>query len=177
MAALGDIQHIKTLVATVTLSFQLVYHATHVPSLLFLLRAQHSLCGAHLHQPLHWHQQQHGHLCTGTAFRSGGTSAQNLGLGLGLNYQAPLSLGTDLLGSTYPEQNLQEVSRILKQVFLIFPHFCLGRGLIDMVRNQAMADAFERLGENVCQLGTVNSMNESAASKFSYVGWGHIAFK
>lgn len=40
------------------------------------------------------------------------------------------------------------MSRILKQVFLIFPHFCLGRGLIDMVRNQAMADAFERLGEN-----------------------------
>lgn len=39
------------------------------------------------------------------------------------------------------------MSRILKWVFLIFPHFCLGRGLIDMVRNQAMADAFERLGK------------------------------
>lgn len=55
-----------------------------------------------------------------------------------------------------PEQGLQKVSRILKQVFLIFPHFCLGRGLIDMVRNQAMADALKRLGENfppggVCQ--------------------------
>lgn len=47
-----------------------------------------------------------------------------------------------------PEQKLQNVSQILKQVFLIFPHFCLGRGLIDMVRNQAMADAFERFGEN-----------------------------
>ncbi|XP_065774517.1 phospholipid-transporting ATPase ABCA7 isoform X5 [Muntiacus reevesi] len=47
----------------------------------------------------------------------------------------------------FSDQKLQEVSRILKQVFLIFPHFCLGRGLIDMVRNQAMADAFERLGE------------------------------
>lgn len=47
-----------------------------------------------------------------------------------------------------PEQKLQDVSRVLKQVFLVFPHFCLGRGLIDMVRNQAMADAFERLGEN-----------------------------
>uniref|UniRef100_A0A672MU38 P-type phospholipid transporter n=1 Tax=Sinocyclocheilus grahami TaxID=75366 RepID=A0A672MU38_SINGR len=33
-------------------------------------------------------------------------------------------------------------------VFLIFPHFCLGRGLIDMVKNQAMADALERFGEN-----------------------------
>ncbi|XP_020745976.2 phospholipid-transporting ATPase ABCA7 isoform X8 [Odocoileus virginianus] len=47
----------------------------------------------------------------------------------------------------FSDQKLQKVSRILKQVFLIFPHFCLGRGLIDMVRNQAMADAFERLGE------------------------------
>ncbi|XP_051028674.1 phospholipid-transporting ATPase ABCA7 [Acomys russatus] len=45
------------------------------------------------------------------------------------------------------DQNLQKVSRILKQVFLIFPHFCLGRGLIDMVRNQAVADTFERLGD------------------------------
>lgn len=96
---------------------------------------------------------------------------------MGLNYWVTLGLVTDFLGSTYPEQNLQEVSRILKQVFLIFPHFCLGRGLIDMVRNQAMADAFERLGENVCQVGTVNSMIESATSKFSYMGWGHIAFK
>lgn len=47
----------------------------------------------------------------------------------------------------FSDQKLQEVSRILKRVFLIFPHFCLGRGLIDMVRNQAMADAFERLGD------------------------------
>ncbi|XP_073076815.1 phospholipid-transporting ATPase ABCA7 isoform X3 [Manis javanica] len=51
----------------------------------------------------------------------------------------------------FSDQKLKEVSRILKQVFLIFPHFCLGRGLIDMVRNQAMADAFERLGERQFQ--------------------------
>ncbi|XP_027402446.1 ATP-binding cassette sub-family A member 7 isoform X5 [Bos indicus x Bos taurus] len=51
----------------------------------------------------------------------------------------------------FSDQKLQKVSRILKQVFLIFPHFCLGRGLIDMVRNQAMADAFERLGEGYFQ--------------------------
>ena len=35
----------------------------------------------------------------------------------------------------------------MKNVFLIFPHFCLGRGLIDMVKNQAMADALERFGK------------------------------
>ncbi|ELK29428.1 ATP-binding cassette sub-family A member 7 [Myotis davidii] len=51
----------------------------------------------------------------------------------------------------FSDQKLQNVSRILKQVFLIFPHFCLGRGLIDMVRNQAMADAFELLGDGQFQ--------------------------
>ncbi|KAM5237884.1 phospholipid-transporting ATPase ABCA7 [Ctenodactylus gundi] len=51
----------------------------------------------------------------------------------------------------FSDQKLQEVSRILKRVFLIFPHFCLGRGLIDMVRNQAMADAFERFGDSPFQ--------------------------
>ncbi|KAG8519196.1 LOW QUALITY PROTEIN: Phospholipid-transporting ATPase ABCA7, partial [Galemys pyrenaicus] len=51
----------------------------------------------------------------------------------------------------FSDQKLQEVSRTLKRVFLIFPHFCLGRGLIDMVRNQAMADAFERLGDRQFQ--------------------------
>uniref|UniRef100_A0A667ZSA8 P-type phospholipid transporter n=1 Tax=Myripristis murdjan TaxID=586833 RepID=A0A667ZSA8_9TELE len=44
--------------------------------------------------------------------------------------------------------NIGGVNDILKNVFLIFPHFCLGRGLIDMVKNQAMADALERFGEN-----------------------------
>ncbi|XP_056591567.1 phospholipid-transporting ATPase ABCA1 isoform X2 [Triplophysa dalaica] len=44
------------------------------------------------------------------------------------------------------DEHLNEVNKILKKVFLIFPHFCLGRGLIDMAKNQAMADAFQRLG-------------------------------
>ncbi|XP_037401356.1 phospholipid-transporting ATPase ABCA1 isoform X2 [Pygocentrus nattereri] len=46
----------------------------------------------------------------------------------------------------FPDEHLKEVSKILKKIFLIFPHFCLGRGLIDMAKNQAMADAFQRLG-------------------------------
>lgn len=50
--------------------------------------------------------------------------------------------------SLLPHQNLNDINRVLKKVFLIFPHFCLGRGLIDMVKNQAMADAFERFGES-----------------------------
>uniref|UniRef100_A0A8D0YVL7 P-type phospholipid transporter n=1 Tax=Sus scrofa TaxID=9823 RepID=A0A8D0YVL7_PIG len=46
------------------------------------------------------------------------------------------------------DMKLNNINDILKSVFLIFPHFCLGRGLIDMVKNQAMADALERFGEN-----------------------------
>ncbi|NXR68463.1 ABCA1 protein, partial [Rhadina sibilatrix] len=47
----------------------------------------------------------------------------------------------------FVDKNLNDINRVLKKVFLIFPHFCLGRGLIDMVKNQAMADAFERFGD------------------------------
>ncbi|XP_042560069.1 phospholipid-transporting ATPase ABCA1 isoform X2 [Clupea harengus] len=46
----------------------------------------------------------------------------------------------------FVDQHLNDINKILKKVFLIFPHFCLGRGLIDMAKNQAMADAFQRLG-------------------------------
>uniref|UniRef100_A0A8C4VMZ8 ABC transporter domain-containing protein n=1 Tax=Gopherus evgoodei TaxID=1825980 RepID=A0A8C4VMZ8_9SAUR len=48
----------------------------------------------------------------------------------------------------FTNNKLNNINEILKSVFLIFPHFCLGRGLIDMVKNQAMADALERFGEN-----------------------------
>ncbi|XP_007428699.1 ATP-binding cassette sub-family A member 1 [Python bivittatus] len=48
----------------------------------------------------------------------------------------------------FTSDKLNNINDILKSVFLIFPHFCLGRGLIDMVKNQAMADALERFGED-----------------------------
>lgn len=51
-------------------------------------------------------------------------------------------------------QEIGGINDILKNVFLIFPHFCLGRGLIDMVKNQAMADALERFGKHSRQLLT-----------------------
>uniref|UniRef100_A0AAY5K4S1 P-type phospholipid transporter n=1 Tax=Esox lucius TaxID=8010 RepID=A0AAY5K4S1_ESOLU len=46
----------------------------------------------------------------------------------------------------FVDPHLNGINKILKKVFLIFPHFCLGRGLIDMAKNQAMSDAFQRLG-------------------------------
>ncbi|KAF3837016.1 hypothetical protein F7725_004480 [Dissostichus mawsoni] len=43
--------------------------------------------------------------------------------------------------------NVSRINDIVKQVLLIFPHFCLGRGLIDMAKNQAMATLFSSFGE------------------------------
>ncbi|XP_060722830.1 retinal-specific phospholipid-transporting ATPase ABCA4 isoform X1 [Tachysurus vachellii] len=37
----------------------------------------------------------------------------------------------------------------LKKVLLIFPHFCLGRGLIDLAMNQAVTDVYARFGEEL----------------------------
>ncbi|KAL2089373.1 hypothetical protein ACEWY4_014061 [Coilia grayii] len=36
----------------------------------------------------------------------------------------------------------------LKKVLLIFPHFCLGRGLIDMAMNYAVTEVYARFGED-----------------------------
>ncbi|XP_072314586.1 phospholipid-transporting ATPase ABCA1-like [Eucyclogobius newberryi] len=46
------------------------------------------------------------------------------------------------------DDNISSINDILKQVLLLFPHFCLGRGLIDMAKNQAMATLFSGFGEN-----------------------------
>lgn len=35
----------------------------------------------------------------------------------------------------------------LKTGLLVLPHFCLGRGLIDMAMNQAVTDVYARFGE------------------------------
>ncbi|XP_034558386.1 retinal-specific phospholipid-transporting ATPase ABCA4-like [Notolabrus celidotus] len=39
----------------------------------------------------------------------------------------------------------------LKKGLLVFPHFCLGRGLIDMAMNQAVTDVYARFGEEFTQ--------------------------
>uniref|UniRef100_A0A4W5MT56 P-type phospholipid transporter n=1 Tax=Hucho hucho TaxID=62062 RepID=A0A4W5MT56_9TELE len=48
----------------------------------------------------------------------------------------------------FDDDKISHINDIVKQVLLIFPHFCLGRGLIDMGKNQAMATLFERFGED-----------------------------
>ena len=43
-------------------------------------------------------------------------------------------------------QELIAINDMLKRIFLIFPNYCLGRGLIDLAKNQFM-DVFDRFGE------------------------------
>ncbi|KAM6909437.1 phospholipid-transporting ATPase ABCA1 [Xenentodon cancila] len=48
----------------------------------------------------------------------------------------------------FDNNNVSRINDIVKQVLLVFPHFCLGRGLIDMAKNQAMATLFSSFGED-----------------------------
>ncbi|KAG9351082.1 hypothetical protein JZ751_024972, partial [Albula glossodonta] len=44
-------------------------------------------------------------------------------------------------------RTLLKFNELLKKGLLIFPHFCLGRGLIDMAMNQAVTEVYARFGE------------------------------
>ncbi|NXU74146.1 ABCA4 protein, partial [Oreotrochilus melanogaster] len=43
--------------------------------------------------------------------------------------------------------NLLKFNKTLKNVLLVLPHFCLGRGLIDLAMNQAVTEVYARFGE------------------------------
>lgn len=45
-------------------------------------------------------------------------------------------------------QALYKLNQLLKTVLLIFPHYCLGRGLIDMAMNQAVTDIYAHFGRH-----------------------------
>ncbi|XP_077981076.1 phospholipid-transporting ATPase ABCA1-like [Glandiceps talaboti] len=47
------------------------------------------------------------------------------------------------------EEDLYRINEILKKVFLLLPHYCLGRGMLDMATNQLYADAFANFGEDM----------------------------
>ncbi|XP_039671640.1 retinal-specific phospholipid-transporting ATPase ABCA4-like [Perca fluviatilis] len=48
-------------------------------------------------------------------------------------------------------QSLLTFNEWLKKGLLVLPHFCLGRGLIDMAMNQAVTDVYARFGEEYTQ--------------------------
>ncbi|XP_046880126.1 retinal-specific phospholipid-transporting ATPase ABCA4-like [Hypomesus transpacificus] len=42
---------------------------------------------------------------------------------------------------------LYKCNQLLKRILLVFPHYCLGRGLIDMAMNHAVTEVYARFGE------------------------------
>ncbi|MEQ2243751.1 Retinal-specific ATP-binding cassette transporter [Ilyodon furcidens] len=66
-----------------------------------------------------------------------------INLFIGINSSA-ITFILDLFESTTA---LYRFNQMLKTVLLIFPHYCLGRGLIDMAMNQAVTDIYARFGE------------------------------
>ncbi|KAM9839656.1 retinal-specific phospholipid-transporting ATPase ABCA4a [Aulostomus maculatus] len=67
-----------------------------------------------------------------------------INLFIGINSSA-ITFILDLFESTTA---LYKFNQLLKTVLLIFPHYCLGRGLIDMAMNQAVTDIYARFGED-----------------------------
>lgn len=55
-------------------------------------------------------------------------------------------------------QNITKINDIVKQALLVFPHFCLGRGLMDMAKNQAMANLYKNLGKALTQTEACSSV-------------------
>ncbi|XP_051930370.1 phospholipid-transporting ATPase ABCA1 [Hippocampus zosterae] len=48
----------------------------------------------------------------------------------------------------FADESLDKLNKVLKKLLLIFPHYCLGRGLMDLAKNQAMTEVSQRLGMN-----------------------------
>ncbi|GFR62998.1 ATP-binding cassette sub-family A member 1 [Elysia marginata] len=46
------------------------------------------------------------------------------------------------------DKDLEAINKILKQAFLVLPHYCLGRGLLDMAAAHVRADVMGRFGED-----------------------------
>ncbi|XP_041823572.1 retinal-specific phospholipid-transporting ATPase ABCA4-like isoform X2 [Melanotaenia boesemani] len=67
-----------------------------------------------------------------------------INLFIGINSSA-ITFILDLFESTTA---LYRLNQVLKAALLIFPHYCLGRGLIDMAMNQAVTDIYARFGED-----------------------------
>uniref|UniRef100_A0A8C1UG03 P-type phospholipid transporter n=1 Tax=Cyprinus carpio TaxID=7962 RepID=A0A8C1UG03_CYPCA len=67
-----------------------------------------------------------------------------INLFIGINSSA-ITFILDLFDST---EALYKCNQVLKKALLVFPHFCLGRGLIDMAMNRAVMDVYARFGED-----------------------------
>ncbi|CAL9697713.1 unnamed protein product [Knipowitschia caucasica] len=67
-----------------------------------------------------------------------------INLFIGINSSA-ITFILDLFESS---SALYKLNQVLKVLLLVFPHYCFGRGLIDLAMNQAVTDVLARFGED-----------------------------
>ena len=54
---------------------------------------------------------------------------------------------TTFVLENFDDAELKNIGNICKQVFLVFPHYCLGRGLIDMATESGLNSVIGQFGE------------------------------
>ena len=59
-------------------------------------------------------------------------------------------------------QNLKQTNLVLKKVLLLFPNYCLGRGMMDLARNQLEADIYDRFGKNIHDRSAIDTTQKIA---------------
>ena len=65
------------------------------------------------------------------------------------------TLSTFILESFGSNENLVKTSDALKQIFLIFPNYCLGRGLMDIAKNEYISQ-FTDLADDIVDLDSLD---------------------
>ena len=56
---------------------------------------------------------------------------------------------TTFVLENFEDEELQKVGSVLREVFLVFPHYCLGRGLMDMATEMNINLIVARFGQSV----------------------------
>ena len=73
------------------------------------------------------------------------TSSKSILLGI-------ITTVTTFVLENFDDEELKNIGNICKQVFLIFPHYCLGRGLIDMATESGLNAVIGQFGKCFCLL-------------------------
>ena len=83
---------------------------------------------------------------------------------------------TTFVLENFDDEELKQIGSICKQVFLIFPHYCLGRGLMDMATEAGLNAVVGQFGEWRQFISAVKSIHRELNVSFqdwspSEIGW------
>ena len=63
------------------------------------------------------------------------------------NISGIITTVTTFVLENFDDAELKNIGNICKQVFLVFPHYCLGRGLIDMATESGLNAVIGQFGK------------------------------